>query len=319
MVRYIKEAEVRQILTMPKAVELVERAFRDRAAGKAFDIPRRRTLQPGGHLHVLQAAAPEINLIGFKAYYLKPEARTFFLHLINHQRGNQEALIEADWLGRIRTGAATGVATNCLARKDASVVACFGTGRHAQTQLEGVAAVRTLHDVRAFGRNRERQQNFCETMAQKLNVKVRPVHTEAEALDGAHIVNVMTRSDQPLFDGRLLQPGSHINAAGSNALDRREIDLATIKRCNVIVVDSREVAKGECGDLLPAIEQGLVYWENIADLGEILLGRRPGRSSDDQITLFESHGMAMQDVYAGRYVLDTARAQGIGVDLPFGD
>jgi ornithine cyclodeaminase len=304
---------------MPKAVELVERAFRDRAAGKAFDIPRRRTLQPGGHLHVLQAAAPEINLIGFKAYYLKPEARTVFLHLINHQRGNQEALIEADWLGRIRTGAATGVATNCLARKDASVVACFGTGRHAQTQLEGVAAVRTLHDVRAFGRNRERQQNFCATMAQKLNVNVRPVHTEAEALDGAHIVNVMTRSDQPLFDGRLLQPGSHINAAGSNALDRREIDLATIKRCNVIVVDSREVAKGECGDLLPAIEQGLLYWENIADLGEVLLGRKPGRSADGDITLFESHGMAMQDVYAGRHVLDVARSRGIGVDLPFGD
>ena len=319
MVRYIKEAEVRQILTMPKAVELVERAFRDRAAGKAFDVPRRRTLQPGGHLHVLQAAAPEINLIGFKAYYLKPEARTFFLHLINHQRGNQEGLIEADWLGRIRTGAATGVATNCLARKDASVVACFGTGRHAQTQLEGVAAVRKLRDVRAFGRNRERQDNFCKTMAQKLSVNVRPVHSEAEALDGAHIVNVMTRSDQPLFDGKLLQPGQHINAAGSNALDRREIDLATIKRCNVIVVDSREVAKGECGDLLPAIEQGLLYWENIADLGEVLLGRKAGRTTDGEITLFESHGMAMQDVYAGRFVLDVARERGIGVDLPFGD
>ena len=153
---------------MSKAVELVERAFRDRALGKAFDIPRRRTLQPGGHLHVLQAAAPEINLIGFKAYYLKPEARTFYLHLINHQRGNQEALIEADWLGRIRTGAATGVATNALARKDASIVACFGTGRHAQTQLEGVAAVRKL-DRRARIRPQPAngRQNFCATMSRK--------------------------------------------------------------------------------------------------------------------------------------------------------
>lgn len=319
MVRYIREAEVRQILTMPKAVELVSRAFRDRALGKAFDIPRRRTLQPGGHLHVLQAAAPEINLIGFKAYYLKPDARTFFLHLINHRRGNQEALIEADWLGRIRTGAATGVATDCLARKDASVVACFGTGRHAQTQLEGVAAVRRLTDVRAFGRNRERQKNFCETMSRTLGVDVRPVHTEADAIDGAHIVNVMTRSDQPVFDGNLLQPGQHVNAAGSNALDRREIDLAAIRRCDVIVVDSREVARGECGDLLPAIEQGLLYWENIADLGEVLLGRRPGRTAETEITLFESHGMAMQDVYAGHYVLARARERNIGVDLPFGD
>ena len=318
MVRYIKEDEVRQILRMEAVIALVERAFRDRAAGKAIDIPRRRTLQPGGHLHVLQAAAPELNLIGFKAYYLKPDARTFYLHLINHQRGNQEALIEADWLGRMRTGAATGVATGVLARKAAAVVACFGTGRHAQTQLEAVACVRKLTDVRAFGRNRERQAGFCATMSDKLGVEVRPVHSEAEALDGADIVNVMTRSDTPLFDGRLLQPGQHVNAAGANALDRREVDLETVRRARV-VVDSREVARGECGDLVPAIEQGWLYWENIPDLGEVLTGQRPGRSRDDEITLFESHGMGLQDLYTGRHVLDTARSRGIGIDLPIGD
>jgi ornithine cyclodeaminase len=318
MVRYIKEDEVRRILRMADVVALVERAFRDRAAGKAFDIPRRRTLQPGGHLHILQAAAPELNLIGFKGYYLKPDARTFFLHLINHSRGNQEALIEADWLGRMRTGAATGVATNLLARQSASVVACFGTGRHAETQLEGVACVRKLSDVRAFGRNRERQAGFCAAMSSKLGLTVRPVHSEAEAIDGADIVNVMTRSDTPVFDGRLLQPGQHVNAAGGNALDRREVDLHTIERARV-VVDSREVARGECGDLLPAIERGLLYWEQVPDLGEVLLGQRPGRTSEAQITLFESHGMALQDLYTGRHVLDVARAQGIGIDLPIGD
>jgi ornithine cyclodeaminase len=145
------------------------------------------------------------------------------------------------------------------------------------------------------------------------------VHTEAEALAGAHIVNVMTRSDTPLFDGNLLEPGQHINAAGANALDRREIDLATIKRCDVIAVDSREVARGECGDLLPAIEQGLLYWENIPDLGEILIGQKPGRTSDQQITLFESHGMALQDIYTGRHVLDLARSRGIGRDVAIGE
>ncbi|MCC7081356.1 MAG: ornithine cyclodeaminase family protein [Burkholderiales bacterium] len=318
MVRYIKEDEVKRILRMADVVSCVEHAFRDRAQGKAFDIPRRRTLQPGGHLHILQAAAPQLNLIGFKAYYLKPESRTFYLHLINHQRGNQEALIEADWLGRMRTGAATGVATDALAPKSASVVACFGTGRHAQTQLEGVACVRRLTEVRAFGRNRERQAGFCDAMSRKLGVTVKPVHSEAEALAGAHIVNVMTRSDTPLFDGRLLAPGQHINAAGSNALDRREVDLEAVRRARV-VVDSREVARGECGDLLPAIERGLLYWEQVADLGEVLIGQRPGRTSDDDITLFESHGMGLQDLYTGRHVLELARAQGVGVDLPIGD
>lgn len=318
MTRHLKESDVRRILTMPKAVELVRQAFLDRGQGKAFDVPRRRTRQSGGHLHILQGAAPELNLIGFKAYYLKPNARTFYLHLINHSDGNLEALIEADWLGMMRTGAATGVATDCLARKDASVVACFGTGRHAVTQLQGVAAVRRLTDVRAFGRNQERQRDFCAAMSEQLGIPVRPVHNEAEALDGADIVNVMTRSATPLFDGALLAPGQHVNAAGANALDRREIDLMAIKRCERIVVDSREVARGECGDLLPAIEQGLLYWENIPDLSDILLGRRPGRASDAEITLFESHGMALQDIYVGNYVLHLARAQGIGTDLPLG-
>lgn len=318
MVRYLNEDEVKTLLVMGEVVPRVEQAFRDRALGKAFDIPRKRTLQPGGHLHILQGSAPEINLIGFKSYYIRPAGRAFHLHLMNHRLGHQEALFEADWLGRMRTGAATAVATNALARRDASVVACFGTGRHGYTQLEAVACVRNLTEVRAFGRNKERLSAFCETMTRKIGVPVRPVHSEAEALDGADIVNIMTRASTPVFDGRLLQPGQHVNATGSNALDRREVDLETIKRSGVIVVDSREVAKCECGDLMPAIENGLVWWENIADLGEVLVGYRPGRTSDAQITLFESHGMALQDIYTGRLVLDLARERGVGIDLPIG-
>jgi ornithine cyclodeaminase len=318
MVRYVKEAEVQALLEMRAVIAAVERAFRDRALGKAFDIPRRRTRQPGGHLHILQGAAPEIGLIGFKSYYVKPQGRINYLNLMNHELGHHEALIEADWLGRMRTGAATAVATNALARQDASVVACFGTGRHGYTQLEAVACVRKLSEVRAYGRDRARQRAFCEAMSSKLGIPVRPVQTQAEALAGADIVNVMTRASTPVFDGRLLEPGQHVNAAGGNALERRELDLAAIERSAVIVVDSREVAQGECGDLMPAVENGLVYWENIADLGEVLVGYRPGRRSDDQITLFESHGMAVQDIYTGRLVLDLARSKGVGIDLPIG-
>lgn len=318
MIRYLNEAEVREMLTMPKAIERVERAFRDRAEGKAFDTPRRRTRQPGGILHILQAAAPELNVIGYKAYYVKPTARTFFVHLLNYSHGNPEAIIEADWLGMMRTGGATGVATNYLARKDASVVACFGTGHHAITQLQAVAAVRRLAEVRAVGRNPERLKNFCDTMSRQLGVVVRPAQSDAAALDGAHIVNIMTRAETPLFDGNLLAPGQHVNAAGANALNRREIDLAAIKRCDVIAVDSRDVARGECGDLLPAFEQGLIHWENVPELGEIIVGCRPGRTADSQITLFESHGMGIQDIYTGHHLLEIARQRGIGVDLPIG-
>ncbi len=319
MVRYVRENDVERILAMPTAIELAERAFRDRAAGEAFDTPRQRTRQPGGHLHVLQGAAPRLNVIGFKAYYTRPTARTFLVTLINLETGRLEALIEAERLGLMRTGGATGVATRLLAREDASVVACFGSGRHAVTQLEAVCAVRPIRGARVFGRDRDRLERFCEVASQSLGIDVRPAASRAEALSGAHIINVVTRSDTPVFEGARLEPGQHINAVGSNALSRREIDLETVRRSDVIVVDSVDVARGECGDLLPAIELGLIHWEHIADLGDVLLGRRAGRTSSRQITLFESHGMGLLDLYASKYVLDVAGREGLGVDLPIGD
>jgi ornithine cyclodeaminase/alanine dehydrogenase-like protein (mu-crystallin family) len=128
----------------------------------------------------------------------------------------------------------------------------------------------------------------------------------------------MTRAGEPLFDDNWLEPGQFIAATGSNPLDRREIDIATIKRADIIAVDSREVAQGESGDILPAYENGIIYWENIADLGEVIIGRWPGRTHEKQITLFESHGMALQDLYTGMFALDRARKTGVGLDLPIG-
>ena len=120
-----------------------------------------------------------------------------------------------------------------------------------------------------------------------------------------------------MFDGRWLEPGQFVAATGANALDRREINLATVRRADVLVVDSREVAQGESGDLLAAYENGLLYWENIADLGDVLVGRRPGRTDAQQVTLFESHGMALQDIYCSARILAAARERGLGVELPY--
>jgi ornithine cyclodeaminase/alanine dehydrogenase-like protein (mu-crystallin family) len=319
MVLYLKEQDMRQLLTMAMTIEQVERSFAARARGLAFDIPRKRTRQPGGHLHILQAASPELNVIGYKAYYVQPDkSRTSLLHLMNREQGNLEAMIESDWLSQIRTGAATAVAVRHLARKDAKILGLFGSGRHAVTQLEAVCAVRDVTEVKVFGRNADRVKSFCETMGKRVAAKVRPALSREETVRGSDIIVTMTRSAEPLFDGKWLEPGQFIAATGSNALDRREIDLETVRRCDVIVVDSREVAQGECGDLLPAYENGLVYWENIADLGEVIVGRWPGRTSDQEIILFESHGMAMQDLYTGVAALDLARKQGLGIELPIG-
>lgn len=319
MVTYFSEADVRAVLTMPVALEAVERAFEARGRGAAFDVPRERARLPGGHLNLMQAAAPELDLIGYKAYYILPGAsRTSLIHLISRSGGNLVAIVEADWMGQLRTGAATGVAVRHLARADAAVLGLFGYGRHAVTQLEAISRVRELREVRVFARDGERVARFCQQQGERLGLEIRAAASREDAVRGVDIVAAMTRSSEPLFDGAWLEPGQLVSAAGSNSLDRREIDLTTARRADLIVVDSCEVAARECGDLLPAYEAGLVHWECMTDLGEVVAGVRPGRRDDEQIILFESHGMALQDVYTAAQVVALARERGLGAPLPMG-
>ena len=136
---------------------------------------------------------------------------------------------------------------------------------------------------------------------------------------GANIINVITKASTPVLLGAWLTAGQHINAAGSNSLARRELDEAAVRRSTRIVVDSRNTARNECGDLLPLAETGLIDWDALPELGEVITGRLPGRRSKDDITLYESHGMAVQDLYTGKFVLDAALRNNIGLDLPVGD
>ncbi len=319
MVRYLNESEIRSLLTMPATIDCVERAFVDRARGLAVDVPRRRTRQPGGHLHIVQGAAPELGLIGYKAYYSRAGGgRSFLVHLLDHATAAPVAILEAEWMGQMRTGAATGVAARHLSRADSAVVGLFGTGRHAMTQLEATCAVRHVREVKVHGRDAGRVQRFCDEMAARVNARLRPATDAADAVRDSDIVVAMTRADAPLFDGRLLEPGQFISAAGANALNRRELDLAAVRRAEVIVVDSVQVAEGECGDLLQAFEAGLLQWENVPTLGDVIVGRHPGRESAGQVVLYESHGMALQDLYTAAHVLALARERGVGIDLPIG-
>ena len=320
MVRYIKEKEVEQILTMPLAVSLVEAALRARAEGGAVDVPRVRTRTPAGTLHVMQAAAPALQLIGYKAYYsAKGKSTRYFVHLFDSEGGKLAAIIEASHLGMVRTGAASGVATRYLAREDAAVVATIGAGKQAVGQLEAVCEVRKIREARVYSRSAERAGGFCAALSGKLGVAMRPVSSVAEAVRGADIVNVITKAAAPVLEGRWLEPGQHVNAAGSNSLTRRELDAAAVQRCTRIVVDARGTARYECGDLLPLVENGVLDWDALPELGEVIIGRVPGRTARDEITLYESHGLAIQDLYVGARVLALARERGIGIDLPIGD
>ncbi len=318
MIKYLTEADIQKLLTMPIALEAMEEAHRALAEHKAVDIPRARIHLPTGTQHVLQAAAPGLGYIGFKYYYTRPTGKSFYVHLMGTESGKLEAIIEAIHMSMVRTGAASGVATDHLAVKDASMLGQIGAGYQGESQLEAVCQVRKIRTAKVFSRNKDRLVAFCEKMSKKTGIAVQPAESAEAAVHGAHVVNVITKSAEPVLKGEWLQPGQHVNAAGSNALTRREIDDAVVKKCDIITVDGRGTAEKECGDLLPAIEKGWLRWNQLTEIGEVIAKQHPGRTSGQQISLYESHGMGLQDLWVGVKMLKLARERGVGTELPVG-
>lgn len=316
---FLSEDDVCQVATMPLALEAVELSLREHALGGAVNIPRERTRIQKGALHLLQGAVDCLDVIGFKAYTSTREGNRFLIHLYNANSGRLEAIVEANFMGMLRTGAASGIATRYLSRPEASVAGMFGAGWQARGQLAALCQVRPIQQAKVFARDRQRLEEFCREQSRQLDIEVIPAANAEEVVRGSDIVTTVTTSATPLFDSAWLDPGCHINAVGSNALIRTEIDEKTIRRCDPVVVDARDVAARECGDLLPLLEKGRIRWTQIPELGEIIVGRLPGRTSPTQITLFESHGMAIQDLALATHVLQRAKQQGLGIPLPFGD
>jgi alanine dehydrogenase len=319
MIRYLTESDVQKLLTMPIALQAMEEVHKALAEKRAIDVPRARIHLPQGTQHVLQAAAPELGYIGFKYYYSRPTGRSFYVHLMRIEEGNLEAIIEAAWMSMLRTGAASGVATDHLANPDASILGQIGAGYQGISQLEAVCKVRKIRTVKVFARNKDKLVAWCEKMSKATGVEVRPAESAEAAVRSSHVVNVITKSSEPVLKGEWLEPGQHINAAGSNALTRREIDDATVKKCDVITVDGRGTARNECGDLLSAVEKGWLRWDHLTEIGEVIMKKAPGRTAAKQITLYESHGMGAQDLWIGAKAVALSRERGVGTDLPVGN
>lgn len=315
MALLLRESDVESLLTMPRTIELVERVHREYSTGNAIDVPRERTRVPKAGLHILQGAVPSAGVFGYKAYTSSREGVRFLVYAFSAERGNLEGIIEADRLGMMRTGAAGGVAAKWLARPDAKVVGIFGSGWQAEGQIEALANVRKLERVKVWSRNAEKLAKFCARMREKLRLEVVPAASANDAVTGSDIVVTITTSATPVFSGELVTPGMHINAAGSNSLLRQEIDEATVRKCDPIVVDSRPSALKEAGDLLPVLEKGRIHGGALTELGEVIAGTRPGRTSAEQTTLFESQGMAIQDLVIASELLALARTRGMGSEV----
>jgi alanine dehydrogenase len=317
MTLHISEAEVREVLTMPLAVEAVEEISRKQASGEVVVHPRRRFELPGGgFFHYMAAADYAQGFVAMKQYTYGRGKLRFLVPLYEMTTGELLALIEADYMGQLRTGAASGVATKYLARKDARVAAIIGTGGQARTQLEAVAAVRNLETIRAYGRDAAKREKFSSEMSERLGIPVLPCLSSGEAVRGADIVSTATTASQPVVSGADLAPGAHINAIGANHAHKRELDDEAVASADVIVVDSVEQSRQEAGDLIIAFHGDEICWTGVKKLSEVVAGKVSGRTSDTEVTLFKSNGIASWDLAVAMKVFALAKEKKLGRELP---
>ena len=316
MALFLTENDVKTVLTVEMAMAGVESAHRDLALGQAIDTPRARSRLPQTVLHILQGALPAQGVIGYKAYTSNRSGNRFLVHLFDAASGSLLAVIEADYLGMMRTGAASGVAAKWLARPDSTVAGVFGAGWQAEGHVRAICAALPLERVKVFSRRGERLAAFCTRLAAETGVEIVPATSAEETVRGSDLIGTVTTAAQPLFDADWLEEGTHVNAAGSNALIRQELSEAAVRRCSLVTVDAVPTALAEAGDLLPLLEKGRLQARQLVELGEVIVGRHGGRQNASEITLFESQGMAIQDLAVALRVLEAAKARELGHALP---
>jgi len=321
--RYFSRQVVEEAITMSEAIELMKDAFRSLSSGEAV-VPLRVNLpQPEQNAQTLfmPVYLPSAEAVGLKMVTIfrdNPGQNLPLIHglmlVMDGTNGQPLALLDAEYLTALRTGAASGLATDWLSRKDATVLAVFGTGAQARTQVKGVAAVRSLEKVLVFGKNTAKTEAFCIEMQNTLGINVEPASQPKQLLE-ADIICTATTSNVPVFEHQHLKKGVHINGVGSYRPDAREIPGLTIQNAK-LVVDQRSAALAEAGDVVLPIQEGLFEEDFIfAELGEIVLGTKPGRTSSDEITVFKSVGNAAQDLAVASYLVRKAQKLNLGTVL----
>ncbi len=328
MALILSRSDIQRCLTMPEAIEAMRLAFGALHAGQA-QMPQRlavglpeqgtallmpsllqTTEQEAFSLKVI-TVMPRNSLRGLPSLYAS-------VLLLDATTGRTQAILEGGWLTAMRTGAVSGLATELLARREADVLALFGAGAQAPTQLLAIDAVRPLREVRVVNRSDEHYQQLVAIVQSLLGAACPPIYRAAsasEALKGASLVACATTATVPLFTWRDIEPGTHINAVGAFTPEMREVDPETVAHAR-IVVDQREAALVEAGDLLQPLAAGRISCpQTWSELGELVSGAAPGRQHEDEITLFKSVGLAVQDLAVALQVYRNARHLGVGIEV----
>ena len=306
---YLTEEDVASLLEPGDAVEAIEACFRRLAAGEVDNAPRRRLRLDDGSLADMAAADRELHLAGGKLYAAGSGGAAFVVCLFDTEGPALAGVIEADHLGRLRTGAASGVAARYLAQSGARTLGIIGCGHQAETQVACIrAAVPSLERVIAYCRTEERLEAFCE----RVGAEPAETHRETGAQD---VVVTMTNSRDPVLRGEWLVPGALVVAAGANVPSRRELDNAVLARATFVCCDSLEQARLESGDLIEPVQAGVLDWLEVHELQEVVAGEVVGRQSDADVVVFKSNGLAAWDVAIGAAALERARERGVGMEV----
>jgi alanine dehydrogenase len=306
---YLTEADVAELLTPSDAVDAVEACFRRIATGEVENAPRRRLALEGGRLADMAASDPELGYAGAKVYAGFPEGAAFVVALFDVARPELVAVIEADRLGRLRTGAASGVAARHLARDGARSLGVIGCGHQAETQVACIrAALPSLEHVVAYCRTPESLERFCR------EVGAEPGESHRDPAEQDVVVTITTSRD-PVLRGEWLRPGAAVCACGANVLGARELDNVVLERAAFVCCDSKEQARLESSDLVEPIERGSLDWLEVHELHEVVAGELPGRQAVDDIVVFKSNGIAAWDVAIAARAVELAREHGVGLEL----
>jgi alanine dehydrogenase len=307
---YLTEEEVGDLLTIEDALEAVEGSFRRLAAGRVENRARDRLRLEGGVLAVMSAADLELGYGGLKTYAaFGYDDYRFVVLLFETRRAELAGVIEANRLGQLRTGAASGVAAKYLARPSAASLGVIGCGWQAESQVAAIrAAVPTIERVVAYCRTPERLRAFCE------RVGAEPAESQRDA--GAQdVVVTATTSKDPVLRGEWLREGALVCAIGANEPSARELDNVVLERASFVCCDSKETARKESGDLIEPVEQGVLDWLEVHELQEVVAGETAGRTADGDVVLFKSNGIAAWDVAIGAAAIARARERGVGREL----
>jgi alanine dehydrogenase len=308
---YLTEADVGRLVTVKDAIAVLEALFATWGQPSTTNLPRQRAPLPGGAFNLMGAAYGAKGVHGLKAYAGVKGAQYHAL-LYSSLDGSLKAVIEADLFGQMRTGAASGIATNLLANAHARTLGVIGTGKQSRMQVAAVCAVRPIKRVKVFSRTAEQREAYARSLESELGLEVLPASSAQACVAEADVVVTITKSAEPVCRADWLAQGAHVNVAGANSDGRREVDAETVLRAAVKATDHVAQAKEEAAEFRDLVAAGKLTWSAIRELGELVTGKASGRTSPSDVTLFKSLGIALEDVAFAELVYQRALAAGVG-------